>query len=162
MTRLRRRRCHANRTFRQSSEYGLTSSVTRDPSICVLFLCRAFCICSVGPFFCWVAPPVFEGSERFYWGPGEIGVAGAAAGPSPPLGPSLARPFTLARCAAAAAQVTKFRELRDFYGCPKVLPREGISGLSRLALILLGTWNETLQPADLHAVVPDLHLSLTD
>lgn len=39
MTRLRRRRCHANRTFRQSSEYGLTSSVTRDPSIfCSFFV----------------------------------------------------------------------------------------------------------------------------
>lgn len=58
--------------------------------------------------------------------------------PSPPTGPSLARAFTLARC-AAAPQVTKFRELCDFYGCPPKVDLEvGTSGPSRATLILLG------------------------
>ncbi|CAG9562941.1 unnamed protein product [Danaus chrysippus] len=60
--------------------------------------------------------------------------------PPPPgrAGSSLARAFTLARC-SVAPQVTKFRELRDFYGCPKVDLRVGISGLVRPVIILPGT-----------------------
>ncbi|CAF4949504.1 unnamed protein product [Pieris macdunnoughi] len=77
----------------------------------------------------------------------ECGVVRRGQGEAPPPpGTSLARAFTLVRC-AAAPQVTKFRELRDFYGCPKVDPEVAISGPTRPALILPGICNETLNQA---------------
>lgn len=86
MTRVRRRRWHANWTsFRQPTQNDPTSSVIRNP--CYLysffFLSWAFSICSVGPFFCWVPPPVFVGSKRFYSGSGKRARKGG--GLTPPL-----------------------------------------------------------------------------
>lgn len=82
-----------------------------------------------GPFFTGLHRLRSKVSKRFYSGTGEKRVEGRRRG-LPPPGPSLARTFTLARCAAGAPQVTKFRELRDFYGCPpKVEP-----GVSRESL----------------------------
>lgn len=85
MTRLRRRRWHANRTsFRQPTRNDPTSSVIWNPcylysfffKLSVFYLFRR-------ALFCWVPPPVFVGSERFYSGTGKRACKGG--GLTPPL-----------------------------------------------------------------------------
>lgn len=104
---------------------NLTSSVTRDPCYLYSFFFfvgpEHFLFVPSGPFFAGLHRPRSKVRNVFTRLGGAAGGGKAAAPPA--AEPSLARTFTLARCAAGAPQVTKFRELRDFYGCPpKVEP----------------------------------------
>lgn len=106
----------------------------------LFFVVERFVFVPSGPLFAELHRPSWKVRKAFLLGLGEEAWGrGEHVVPSRRPGPSLARTFTLARCAAAAPQVTKFRELRDFYGCPKVDPEVGISGPVRPTLILRGT-----------------------
>lgn len=122
--------------------------LSETPVICILLFFERFLFVPSGPFLlgCNARLRRFRAfllSSRGWGFAGRAGVRGGEGGgsrlvPSPPGGPSLARAFTLARC-AAAPQVTKFRELRDFYGCPPKVDLEvGISASSRSTLVLPG------------------------
>lgn len=102
---------------------SLTSSDIRNPCFfLMLFWAQPFSICSVGALFCWVAPVELEGSECFYWGTGRGtvrrgGEAGARpATPGVVLGPNVHLGAAAGAADAGAPQVTKFREVSDFYG----------------------------------------------
>lgn len=78
--------------FRQPSEYGLTSSVTRDPTICVLFCVERFVFVPSGLFLLGCTAGLWR-FGAFLPRSGGVWAAGAAASPLPAsravLGPTV-------------------------------------------------------------------------